>query len=179
MNKNINLERTTDFLGEVHDIVDVNNHVIGRATRKEFLQNPKLIRRTAHIWLRSSTGKYWLQKRSATKDLEPSHWSSAVGGFVRAGAHTPRAIMREAQREMREELGINALLKFYKILPMPKASTGGAMVYWYVGYSDGPFRLECFNLSYSLSTFSTSNIKVKNLSSVLNLFLSINIKEER
>ena len=142
MNKNINLERTTDFLGEVHDIVDVNNHVIGRATRKEFLQNPKLIRRTAHIWLRSRTGKYWLQKRSATKDLEPNHWSSAVGGFVRAGAHTPRAIMREAQREMREELGINALLKFYKILPMPKASTGGAMVYWYVGYSDGPFRLE-------------------------------------
>ena len=135
----VNLTNTTDSLEELHDIVVMNDRVIGRASRREFLTNKKIMRRSAHIWLRNTDGKFWLQQRSATKDLQPNCWSYAVGGFVGAGASTKEEILEEAKRELSEELSIDTEITLFKILPMPDLSIGGIMVYWYIGQTDGPF----------------------------------------
>ncbi len=137
----INIKNTTDPLGELHDIVSINNKIIGIATRKKFLENPKLMRRSAHIWLRNSKGQWWMQQRSKTKDIQPLHWQSACSGFIRARAKTKPQILKEAQRELKEELGITANLKLFKIIPMPRLSIGGIVVYWYIGKYDGPFKI--------------------------------------
>ncbi|MBI2356343.1 MAG: NUDIX domain-containing protein [Candidatus Doudnabacteria bacterium] len=135
--KLINLKDSSDPMGELHDIVNLRNKVIGRATRKKFLQNRKLMRRSAHIWLKNSQGKFWLQQRSRTKDIQPLHWQSACSGFVRSGARTKKQILADALRELKEELGIQVPLKLIKIIPMPGLSIGGIMVYWYIGKHDG------------------------------------------
>jgi len=137
----INIKNTTDPLEELHDIVDMEDKIIGTATRKEFLQNPKLMRRSAHIWLKNSKGLWWMQQRSKTKDLQPLHWQSACSGFIRAGAKTRHQILKDAQRELKEELGINTLLKLIKSIPMPYLSIGQIMVYWYMGEHNGPFKI--------------------------------------
>jgi len=137
----INIKNTTDPLEELHDIVDMEDKIIGTTTRKEFLQNPKLMRRSAHIWLKNSKGLWWMQQRSLTKDLQPLYWQSACSGFIRAGANYEPQILKEAQRELKEELGITASLKLFKIIPMPSLSVGGIIVYWYIGKHDGPFKI--------------------------------------
>jgi len=137
----INFKNTTDPLEEVHDIVDKNNKAISTGTRKEFLQNPKLIRRSAHIWLQNSKGQWWMQQRSKTKDLQPLHWQSACSGFIRAGAKTKPAFLKEAQRELKEELGITTPLKLVKTIKMPGLTVGGIIVYWYIGKYEGPFKI--------------------------------------
>ena len=139
--KLINITTTTDPMGELHDVVDKKDKVIGTATRKEFLIDHKLMRRSAHIWIRKADGKFWMQQRSRTKDIQPLHWQCACSGFIKAGARTKKQIMADAQRQLKEELGIKIALKLIKIIPMPNLSIGGIMVYWYMGSSDGPFRI--------------------------------------
>ena len=99
----INTTTTSDPLKELHDIVNKNDKVTGVATRKEFLTNHKLMRRSAHIWLKRADGKFWMQQRSRTKDIQPLHWQSACSGFIKAGAHTKKQILTDAQRELKEE----------------------------------------------------------------------------
>ncbi len=136
-----NLKYTTDPLNELHDIVDINNKVISTTTRKKFLENPKLIRRSAHIWLQNSKGEWWMQERSKTKDLQPLHWQSACSGFIQAGARSKKEILKDAKRELKEELGISTSLKLIKIVRMPSLTVGGIIVYWYIGKYYGPFKI--------------------------------------
>ena len=139
--KQINITNTTDPLKELHDIVNKKDKIIGTASRKKFLTNPKLMRRSAHIWLQNSKEQWWLQQRSRTKDIQPLHWQCACSGFIKAGNRTKKQILVDAQRELKEELGIKTPLKLIKIISMPSSRVGGIMVYWYIGKHDGPFRL--------------------------------------
>jgi isopentenyldiphosphate isomerase len=47
----------------------------------------------------------YLQKRAASKDIQPGKWDSAVGGHVSAGEDLEAAL----SRELREELGVTSL----------------------------------------------------------------------
>ena len=158
--RTINTTTTTDPMKELHDVVNLENQIIGVATRKEFLENPKLMRRSSHIWLENSEGEWWMQQRSRTKDIQPLHWQSACSGFVKAGASTKRQVLADAERELLEELGIKTALKLYKIVPMPKLTVGGIMVYWCMGKSDGPFRINKTELK-ALKSFTLQDIRGK------------------
>lgn len=77
--------------------------VVGRATRGECHGNPALIHAVARVQVFDRHGRLLLQLRSATKDIQPNAWDTAVGGHLLPGEESETA----ARREMREELGVD------------------------------------------------------------------------
>ena len=99
---------TTDNLEEIFNVVDINDKVIGQATRKECNSNPKMIHRAVFVLIYNDYNEVLWQKRSQTKDVSPSQWVTSVSGHVNAGD----GYEETAVREVREELGIEVSLEF-------------------------------------------------------------------
>lgn len=53
-----------------------------------------------HLHIVSRDGRIYLQQRSATKDLLPLRWDTAVGGHVAYGEYILEALYREASEEL-------------------------------------------------------------------------------
>ena len=87
---------------ELVDVVDADDRVIGRATRAD-VRAQKLRHRATYILVFNSQGQLFVHRRSAAKDVYPSHYDVTVGGVVGAGESYDTG----AQRELAEELGIN------------------------------------------------------------------------
>jgi len=87
---------------EIFDIVDAEDRVIGQAPRSRCHGDPSLIHRVAHVLVFDQAGRLLLQKRSATKDVQPGKWDTSVGGHLDLGED----YLSAAVREMHEELGI-------------------------------------------------------------------------
>lgn len=161
-------EYSTDPLDEWHDIVDNNDRIIGKAQRINFLKDRSLMRRSCHIWLFNSKGELWIQQRSKTKDLEPLYWSYTIGGFVKSGARSKKAILEEAKRELKEELVIETKISLVKVLPLKNLKIGGIVAYLYIGKYDGAFRLDskevkavrAINLDELLKLYKKKKIKL-------------------
>lgn len=137
---------------EVFDVVDANDVVTGRATRRE-VHARGLWHRAVHVlvFAKESAGplagarsyegrRVFLQKRSLAKDMAPGCWDSSCSGHLDSGEEYAVA----AVRELREEIGLavggaEALTPLFK-LPA-SAETGGEFVWVYQLQSDGPFVL--------------------------------------
>lgn len=91
---------------EILERVNEAGEVIGRVTRAQCHADPALIHRAVHLLVFDAEGRLLLQKRSATKRIQPGRWDSSVGGHVDPG-ETPEAAVR---REAREELGLEGQL---------------------------------------------------------------------
>ena len=89
-------------MDEYFDIVDDNNHIVGRALRSECHGNPSLIHKTVHVVVFHPDGRLLLQKRRMDKDVQPGKWDTAVGGHVDAGETFETAV----RRELAEEIGV-------------------------------------------------------------------------
>ena len=76
--------------------------VVGRATRGECHGHPALVHAVARVHVRDRAGRLLLQLRSASKDIQPNKWDTAVGGHLLPGEEAETA----ARREMMEELGV-------------------------------------------------------------------------
>lgn len=88
---------------EFFDIYDEAGNRIGVATRRECHGDPKLLHHTAHVVVfHPETGAILLQKRAATKDIQPGKWDTAVGGHLALGEDYETG----ARRELAEELGV-------------------------------------------------------------------------
>jgi len=87
---------------EWFDIVDIQGVVIGKAPRKICHQNPGLIHQAVHVLVFDRSGRLFLQKRSAAKDVQPNRWDTSVGGHLNPGEKPEDG----ARRETYEELGI-------------------------------------------------------------------------
>lgn len=88
---------------EIFPIVDENGNIIASATRTECHSGSKLLHPVVHLHiLNQDRNALYLQKRAATKDIQPNKWDTAVGGHVDLGENTHIALMRET----REELGL-------------------------------------------------------------------------
>lgn len=89
------------------EVLDQDNNVIGIVTRGE-VRARKLRHRCVAIVVRASNGEVLIHRRAEHKDLWPGRWDLAVGGVVGAGEDWAAA----AHRELREEIGITASLRF-------------------------------------------------------------------
>lgn len=88
---------------ELFPLVNEDGAIIGQAPRS-ICHNGKsmLLHPVVHLHLFNSAGELFLQKRSATKDIQPGKWDTSVGGHVSPG----ESIIVALRRETEEELGI-------------------------------------------------------------------------
>ncbi|MBN1793257.1 NUDIX domain-containing protein [Candidatus Woesearchaeota archaeon] len=119
---------------EYMDVVDVDDNVVGKASKSEIYEK-NLRHRIVHVLIYNDKGEMAIQLRSKKVSFCPHHWCTAVGGHVQSGETYEEAAMREYQ----EELGMTTRIEFFK----KDFYKGG-------GNKDGP-KLEKF-----LTTFRTT-----------------------
>lgn len=86
---------------EIVQIVDRHNRKIGHQSRARMLAE-RLIPRASYILVFNDKNELFLQKRTATKDINPGYWDVAAGGVVLAD----ESYEDSAVRELAEELGV-------------------------------------------------------------------------
>jgi 16S rRNA (adenine1518-N6/adenine1519-N6)-dimethyltransferase len=124
-----------DVTGEMFDVVDEENRVIGRQPRG-IVHREKLRHRAIHIFVFNKRGELFLQRRSRWKDAHPRRWDSSAAGHVNACDDYDTT----APRELEEELGIAAPLELIGEVPA-RRETGWEFVKIYRAKHEGPFRL--------------------------------------
>jgi len=120
--------------GEMFDVVDAEDRVIGQRPRAE-VHREGLRHRAVHILIVNSEGDLYLQKRAAWKDMNPSCWDSSAAGHVDAGETYEEA----ARRELHEELDVD-LEPTYAGRLGSSPETGYEFLNIYTATYDGPFR---------------------------------------
>ena len=125
---------TTDNQEEVFDVVNVNDEVIGQATRGE-VHRRHWMHRAVHIFVFNTAGQLYLQKRSMTKDKHPGCYDSSASGHQDAGEDADTC----ARRELQEELGLEADAGLTRLLKIPAClETGWEHVTFYTWQTDAP-----------------------------------------
>jgi isopentenyldiphosphate isomerase len=117
------------------DLVDEEDRVVGRATRKE-VRSKNLLHRSVGVLCRTSQGGIYVHRRTTTKDVFPGLYDMFAGGVVGVGEDYEAA----ARREIREELGIEGprpqfLFRHLYLGPRSRTWTAIYAVTW-----DGPIR---------------------------------------
>lgn len=94
---------------EIFPLVDETGNVIGQAPRSVCHDGSKLLHPVIHLHIFNSEGDLFLQKRSATKDVQPNRWDSSVAGHIDLNETPETAAVREAS----EELGLTQIRPEY------------------------------------------------------------------
>jgi isopentenyldiphosphate isomerase/intracellular septation protein A len=130
---------------EILPIVDESGKVLGVASRKECHAGPGKLHPVVHLQIVDGRGGIYLQKRAASKEIQPGKWDSAVGGHVTAGEDLDAALARE----LREELGVTKLAleasgaRFDPILRYRwESSVESELVFSFIVTYGGPFTLD-------------------------------------
>lgn len=127
--------------GEMVDIVDEHDAVIGTATVGDCLEKGLLHRAVAVLVVRSD-GEFLLQQRSRRDAWHPGLWTLSSTGHVKAG----EAYDEAAERELSEELGISARLVLLRKHLLPPIRSGRfterEWVTLYVARTDVPCRID-------------------------------------
>lgn len=119
---------------EFFDVVDGQDNIIGKASRKE-CHEKGLLHRTIQVVVLNSRGEMLLQQRSQSMDTMKGHWSSAAGGHVNSGESYSEA----AKRELKEEIGIESdLQEIGKVIS--KHPEHNQLVTIFACAHDGPFK---------------------------------------
>lgn len=126
--------QTTDDLSEIFDIVDINDNVVGQATRKECNSDPGLIHRAIFVLILNDQDQILWQKRSPTKDVSPGEWVTSVSGHVNAGEDYEETAIRETGEEVGIEVSLEFLGKF--LYRYPNENEYSTI---YRAFSNGPF----------------------------------------
>ncbi|MDP3179137.1 MAG: NUDIX domain-containing protein [Spirochaetaceae bacterium] len=90
---------------EMLPLVDDEGKVVGSASREECHRGPGKTHPVVRLLVFDSEGRMYLQKRAATRQIQPGKWDCAVGGHVSVGEDLSVAL----SREMREEIGITSI----------------------------------------------------------------------
>lgn len=123
---------------EIFPLVDENGNVIGQATRSECHSGSKILHPVIHLHIFNSRGELYLQKRSATKDIQPDRWDSAVGGHIDLNESAEEAVLREA----REELGINSITPHYITKYIIETDVERELTYCFYAIYDGYIHID-------------------------------------
>ena len=121
---------------ELLPLVDEEGNVIGSATRGQCHDGSKLLHPVVHLHVFDSLGRLYLQQRPLWKDIQPGKWDTAVGGHVDYGEDIASAL----QREVREELGIEAFTPEFLVRYVFESERDRELVHVYRTIYDGDIR---------------------------------------
>ena len=131
------LMKGTGMPEEYFDVVNQEDAVVGRATRRE-VHARGLLHRAVHVLVFSRAGELFLQKRSQSKDTAPGAWDSSTSGHVDAGEDYDAC----AVRELGEEIGLAVARAPARALRLRACEeTGNEFVWVYRLEDEGPFTL--------------------------------------
>jgi isopentenyldiphosphate isomerase len=122
---------------ELVDVVDDDDHVVGRATRAE-MRRDNLLHRAVYILVWSTRGELFVHQRTPTKDVYPAYWDVTVGGVVGAGEGYDEA----ARRELAEEIGVRCEVVEPLFAVRYRDAATQLIGRAYLARHDGPFRLQ-------------------------------------
>lgn len=95
-------------------LVDEKGQITGQAPRSQVHNGSKLLHPVVHMQVINNNKAVLLQKRPASKLIQPNKWDTAVGGHISAGETLEEALRKEAF----EEIGLKdfsaKLLKIYR-----------------------------------------------------------------
>ena len=128
-------EGAQDVHGEIFDVVDEQDRVIGQRSRHEVHSN-NLLHRAVHVFVFNKKNEIFLQRRSRWKDVCPQRWDSSAAGHVDSGQDYDQT----AVREVFEELGVEVSPSLTGRIDAC-ADTGNEFVNLYQARHEGPFRL--------------------------------------
>jgi len=83
---------------EIFDVVDDDDNVIGKATRKE-VHTKHLIHRSVMFFIFDKEGRIFVSQRTKNKEFFKEYWSIGLGGHINAGETYDEAVVREAKEE--------------------------------------------------------------------------------
>lgn len=92
--------------GELLDLVNEQDEVVGRITRAEAWQK-RLPVRVINAFLVNSRGELWIPRRTLSKKMFPGCLDMSVGGHVESGEDYLTCFKRETQEEL--NLKVDAL----------------------------------------------------------------------
>ena len=85
---------------EMLPVVEPSGVVVGQMARSYAHKGTFLLHPVVHLHIIDRLGRIFLQKRSASKELYPGRWDTAVGGHIGYGESISEALAREAQEEL-------------------------------------------------------------------------------
>ena len=115
-------------MNEMFDYVDENDRIIGQETRAG-VHRKGLYHRAVHIFSRSESRKWILQRRSAEKDLEPLLWTTSCSGHVDTGEAYLDAAIREFQEELGVPVNSSDLVEILRLSPCVETGNEFVRVY--------------------------------------------------
>lgn len=89
---------------EFLDIFDENNKSLNEKKERKIVHEKGLWHREIAVWILNEKNELLIQKRAATKKLEPNKWSLCAGHVI-----SGETIIEAALREVEEEVGIKNL----------------------------------------------------------------------
>lgn len=104
---------------EYFDVVDDEDNVVGRASRKQ-CHEKKLLHRSVQFFIFDKDGRILVNKRSSTKEFFEGQWSIVLGGHVPSGETYDDAVSREALEEADVETKPFYMGSFKKRIPEEK-----------------------------------------------------------
>ncbi len=117
------MDHKTD--SEILEFVDINDRVLGTATRRE-IHDRGLTHRAVHVFVFNGQGEIYVQRRSSIKDRFPDRLDSSAAGHVEPGESYEAA----AVRELKEELGIAAdVEEVLRVGPSPVTDNEHVVLY--------------------------------------------------
>ncbi len=125
---------------ELVDVIDENDNLIGKEL-KSICHARGLWHRSISVFILNSKGQLLLQKRSSTMQLRPGLWCASCGGHLLSGDTYEKG----AERELMEELGINAELEEigrFKIISFHGKLTEREIYTFFIAKHDGPFNID-------------------------------------
>lgn len=115
------------------DLIDEENRVIGRKTRRE-IRTQNLLHRGVGIICVNPAGEVYVHRRTETKDVFPGMYDMFVGGVVASGESYETA----AAREILEELGVHEPAPEYLFSHLYEGSENRSWIQVFRVVWDGP-----------------------------------------